>query len=123
MTGLTVLEMASRSSIGGAHGCAKPPLKTPLGRFQSTKCVEQLEPSFAHLVRSWSKLLGVFDGEADTIHGNPRLVRHFKFGRSRPRLHFGFDNLQKLAHCFSTHETLLQESLMSPGLVDILLRR
>jgi hypothetical protein len=59
-------------------------LEATLHRFQATKSVEQLEPSFARFVRSWSKLLGMFDGEADTIHGNPRLVRHFEFDRSWP---------------------------------------
>jgi len=87
-------------------------LEATLNRFQAFKRVQQQEASFAHLVRSRPKLLGVFDGEADTIHGNPRLVRHFEFGRSWPRLHFGFDNLQKLAHCIRTHETPRREPLL-----------
>jgi hypothetical protein len=73
-------------------------LEPSINGFKPVKGVQQLHASFAHLIRSWSKLLGVLDGETDSIDRDSRLVRHFEFGRRWPRLYLGFDDLQKLAH-------------------------
>jgi hypothetical protein len=59
----------------GAPSRPQPLLEATVHRFQAFKRVEQLEAGFAHLIRSGSKLLGAFDGKADTIHGQEKRLR------------------------------------------------
>jgi hypothetical protein len=68
-------------------------LEPAINGLKPLKSIQQLHASFAHLLRSRSKLLGVFDRETDSINRHPRLVRHFKFSRRRSGLHFSFDRL------------------------------
>jgi hypothetical protein len=56
-------------------------LESSINGLKPLKSVEQLHTCFTHLVSSRGKLLGMLDGEANPIHRDSRLIRHFEFGR------------------------------------------
>jgi len=78
----TVRNAAIPSSVQtGEFFGSRALLKAALGSFQSLQRIQQLQPGFLHLIRSRRELLGMLDGEPDSIYRNPRLVSHFKLDR------------------------------------------
>jgi hypothetical protein len=62
--------------------------------------VKQLHSGLPHGIARFTKLIGVLDGEFDSINRDASLIGHFKFDRRWPRLDIGFDGLNDLAHDF-----------------------
>ncbi|MGI8962808.1 MAG: hypothetical protein ACR2IV_24230 [Bryobacteraceae bacterium] len=110
----------TRNSIGvqlcglvfslGSVLTSRPCLESTVYGLKPIQCIQELQTGLTHLISSGSKLLGVFDGETDSIDRDPRLVGHFKLSRRRPGLHLSFDNLQKLMHRIRTHKPPPQPS-------------
>ena len=65
---------------------AKSPLKTTLSRLEPVQCVEQLKPSFTHVVRTRRVLFGMLNRKPDTINCYTRLVRQLKLKAVRREL-------------------------------------
>src|SRR5260370_31796831 len=82
---------------------SRPRLKSALTRLEPLKGIEQLDAGLPHLVSVWSKLLGMLNGESNSVHRNTSLVCHLKFNWRRPRVGFGFDQFDDLAHSFRAH--------------------